>query len=66
MHRIRVGVLRGGPSSEYEISLKTGATVLNNLSQEKYNPRDIFIDKEGQWHMHGLPVLPHSTLPSSP
>lgn len=62
MHRIRVGVLRGGPSSEYEISLKTGATVLNNLFQEKYNPRDIFIDKEGQWHMHGLPVLPHSAL----
>ncbi len=62
MHRIRVGVLRGGPSSEYEISLKTGATVLNNLPQEKYNVRDIFIDKEGQWYMHGLPVLPHSAL----
>ncbi len=62
MHRIRVGVLRGGPSSEYDISLKTGATVLNNLSQDKYHARDIFIDKEGQWHMHGLPVLPHSAL----
>jgi D-alanine-D-alanine ligase len=62
MHRIRVGVLRGGPSSEYDISLKTGATVLNNLPQDKYHSRDIFIDKEGQWHMHGLPVLPHSAL----
>lgn len=62
MHRIRVGVLRGGPSNEYDISLKTGATVLNNLSQDKYNSRDIFIDKEGQWHMHGLPIKPHDAL----
>ncbi len=62
MHRIRVGVLRGGPSLEYETSLKNGAIVISNLPQDKYNVRDIFIDKDGQWHMHGLPVLPHSAL----
>ena len=62
MHRIRVGVLRGGPSGEYEVSLKTGATVLNNLSQDKYNPREIFIDKNGEWHVYGLPVKPHDAL----
>ncbi len=62
MHRIRVGVLRGGPSSEYDISLKTGATVLNNLSQDKYHARDIFIDKNGEWHMKGLPIKPYEAL----
>lgn len=62
MHRIRVGVLRGGPSHEYESSLKSGAVVISNLPQDKYNVRDIFIDKDGQWHMHGLPVQPHSAL----
>src|SRR5690349_7121564 len=62
MHKIRVGVLRGGPSNEYEVSLQTGATVLNNLLQDKYNPRDIFIDKEGNWHMNGTQVKPHDAL----
>src|SRR3989344_4232954 len=62
MHKIRVGVLRGGPSSEYDVSLKSGATVLNNLSQDKYSVRDIFIDREGQWHTNGLPIMPHDAL----
>lgn len=62
MHKIRVGVLRGGPSNEYEVSLKTGATILNNLSQETYHVRDIFIDRSGVWHVNGVPVKPHEAL----
>ncbi len=62
MHRIRVGVLRGGPSNEYDVSLNTGATVLGNLSPEKYNVKDILIDKNGVWHLHGIPRLPHEVL----
>lgn len=54
--RIRVGVVRGGPSSEHEVSRKTGATVLRHLNEERYEPIDIFIDQEGLWHMHGVPV----------
>lgn len=62
MHRIRVGVIRGGPSNEYEVSLKTGATVLNHLPQDKYNPREIFIDKNSTWYVNGIPLLPHEAL----
>jgi D-alanine-D-alanine ligase len=58
MSKIRVGVLRGGPSSEYDVSLKTGKTVLNALSPEKYDPIDIFIDKDGEWHIGGYPLTP--------
>ena len=61
MNKIRVGVLRGGPSSEYEISLKTGGNVLKSLP-EKYSPIDIFIDKEGVWHIQGIPHKPHETF----
>ena len=43
MAKIVVGVLRGGPSSEYGVSLKTGENVLRNLPQEKYKPLDIFM-----------------------
>lgn len=62
MHKIRVGVLRGGPSSEYDVSLKTGATVLEHLSNDRYHPHDILIDRDGLWHMAGVRVDPHQAL----
>lgn len=54
MSKLRVGVLRGGPSSEYEVSLLSGANVLSNLDAHKYNVKDIFIDKTGKWHLKGV------------
>lgn len=60
--RTVVAVLRGGPSLEYEHSLKSGAEVLAALNQEKYEPRDIFISRGGEWHMHGVPVAPERAL----
>ena len=59
--KIRVGVLRGGPSPEYEISLKTGAQVLQHLP-ERYAPVDIFIDRSGEWHIGGTVHKPHRAL----
>jgi D-alanine-D-alanine ligase len=56
MARTIVGVLRGGTSSEYDLSLKTGAAMLNALPEDRYDTRDIFIDKRGIWHLRGLPV----------
>lgn len=60
--RTVVGVLRGGPSSEYEVSLKSGAHILEALDKEKYEARDLFIGRDGQWHLHGVPVLPEKAL----
>lgn len=56
MARTIVGVLRGGTSSEYNLSLKTGAEMLGTLPEEKYELRDIFIDKDGVWHSRGVPA----------
>ncbi len=57
---LKVGVIRGGISTEYEVSLNTGANVLSHLRSGKmkknYKPIDILIDKNGVWHMRGLPV----------
>ncbi len=55
MARITVGVLRGGTSSEYNLSLKTGAAMLAALPDDRYDVRDIFIDKRGYWHLRGVP-----------
>ena len=60
-HKTRVGVLRGGPSPEYDVSINTGKTILANLSEE-YEPIDIFISKEGVWHIGGLEKEPYKIL----
>ncbi len=60
--RTVVAVLRGGPSLEYDLSLKSGAEVLAALDQEKFEPRDIFISRGGEWHLHGLTVAPERAL----
>lgn len=62
MERLRVGVVRGGISSEYDVSLRTGASVLKNLPTDKYEPYDILITKNGVWHFQGIPFHPE-TLP---
>lgn len=62
MSKTIVGVLRGGPSSEYEVSLQTGAGVLKNLNREKFEPRDIFIAKNGAWHLGGFQYSPDHIL----
>ncbi len=62
MSRTTVGVLRGGTSGEYDLSLKTGATMLSSLPEDRYDARDIFIDKRGYWHMRGMPVDPARAL----
>ncbi|MEK7505890.1 MAG: D-alanine--D-alanine ligase, partial [Patescibacteria group bacterium] len=56
-----VGVLRGGPSGEYEISLQTGSSVLRHMP-ERYKAVDILIDKEGVWHKGGIPMEPERAL----
>ncbi|MEN9405585.1 MAG: hypothetical protein RLY47_544 [Candidatus Parcubacteria bacterium] len=58
MSKLRVAVLRGGPSNEYDVSLKTGATVLKHLDREKYQPLDVFIDKNASWHVDGVVTNP--------
>lgn len=57
---LKIGVVRGGISGEHSVSLASGAQVLSHLRSEKmaskYSPIDIFIDKDGVWHMNGIPT----------
>lgn len=62
MNKISVAVLRGGPSSEYDISLMTGAGMIKHLSPKKYTVHDILIDKKGKWHRDGMEKLPAKAL----
>ncbi len=64
LQKLRVAVLRGGPSPEYEISLKTGQNILSILraNENAYEPVDIFIDKDGAWHHRGMVTTPDAAL----
>lgn len=62
MTRTVVGVLRGGTSSEYNLSLKTGAAMHAALPEDRYDVRDILIDRRGNWNLRGLPVQPARAL----
>lgn len=39
----------GGPSSEYQVSLKTGEMVLKNLNPDRYSAQAVVVDKKGRW-----------------
>ncbi len=58
---LRIGVIRGGSGEGYDFSLKTGAHVLENLSQT-HKPIDIFISSDGKWHMQGMVKSPEKIL----
>ncbi len=44
-----VCVLFGGKSSEYEVSLMSASSVIENLNREKYEVINIGISREGRW-----------------
>jgi D-alanine-D-alanine ligase len=62
MSKVRVLVLRGGVSSEFDVSLRSGAQVLSSLSREKYEPIDVVIAKNGDWLLHGRKREPAEIL----
>jgi len=49
--KIRVSVIMGGPSSEYEVSINSGEKIFASLDRKKYAPKKIIISKSGKWPM---------------
>ncbi|MFH1402573.1 MAG: D-alanine--D-alanine ligase [Patescibacteria group bacterium] len=62
MFRKKIAVLRGGPSSEYEVSLKTGAAILDILSSDKYKIFDVAIARNSDWYLRGEKKIPADIL----
>ena len=50
MSKINLGVIFGGQSTEHEVSVTSGMSVVENLNHQKYNVLPIFIDKQGVWY----------------
>lgn len=47
-------ILVGGPSSEHEVSLKSGELIFQNIDREKYNPIVVVIDRNLIWNIDDL------------
>ncbi|MFN3692806.1 MAG: D-alanine--D-alanine ligase [Candidatus Paceibacteria bacterium] len=62
MIKTRVAVLRGGPSSEYDVSMQTGAGVLRALSDLGYHVADVTVSKAGEWIVDGRVKDPDKAL----
>lgn len=52
----RIGILRGGVSPEYHLSLQTGAVVQRALADAGFEAIDMLLDKEGVLHIKGIPA----------
>ena len=57
----RVGIIRGGTGNHHAISVRKGGDLISHIFEnlaDKYKVVDIFIDKDGNWHANGLPIIP--------
>ena len=62
MKQTRVAVLRGGPSTEYGVSLETGNCVIKALKQANFYVKDIVIAPNGEWLVDGMTRTPNQSL----
>ena len=49
MNKIKLGVLFGGMSTEHDVSIVSGTSIIKNLDTKKYDIYPIYISEEGDW-----------------
>ncbi len=56
MSKLKVAVVFGGVSSEYEVSLLSASSIIENIPEDKYEVIQIGITKKGRWMYYPGPV----------
>ena len=56
MIKTKLGVVFGGVSSEHDVSIVSGTSVIKNLDKQKYDITPIYISKEGKWYIYTKPI----------
>ena len=49
MGKLKLGVIFGGTSTEHDVSIVSGTSVIKNLNKNKYEIYPIYINKQGEW-----------------
>lgn len=52
MERMKLAVIFGGMSTEHDVSIVSGMSILKNLNKEKYEVYPIYIDQKGIWYKY--------------
>ena len=52
MQKTKVGVIFGGMSTENEVSVVSGKSILKNIDRQKYEIFPIYIGKDGMWYQY--------------
>ncbi len=60
--KLKVGVFFGGQSTEHEVSIVSGTSVIENIEKDKYDVIPIYISKEGKWYKYNKPINKIKTL----
>jgi D-alanine-D-alanine ligase len=64
--KVKIALLFGGRSAEYEVSLASASAIYKNIDKTRYAVTSIFIDKTGRWRRVASPLLPIKQLQSGP
>lgn len=49
MNKIKIGIIYGGESFEYDVSKMTAKSILENIDRELFDVKQIYIDKNGNF-----------------
>ena len=52
MEKIKLAVIFGGQSTEHDVSIVSGTSVIKNLNKEKYDILPIYISENGDWFLY--------------
>lgn len=58
----KLGVIFGGISTEHDVSIVSGTSVIENLDKDKYEIFPIYISKEGKWYKYTKEIKQIKTL----
>ena len=56
MKKLKVGIIFGGMSTEHDVSVVSGTSVIKNLNKELYEILPIYIGKNGDWFWYNRKV----------
>ena len=62
MNKINLAVIFGGMSTEHEVSIVSGTSIIENLDKRRYNIYPIYITKEGKWNKYTKEINEIKTL----
>ena len=46
---MKIGIIFGGKSTEHDVSVVSGTSVIKNIDKQKYEIHPRYIEKDGTW-----------------